>query len=74
MHILRGCNVSDSFVTVVSDQMALRRPVFAPSVWTRHAVIVVNNVCNIHSRVQPWHADEYGTPVEQLSHFNRVPL
>ena len=32
--ILRGCNISDSFVMVIGDQMALRRPVFAPSVLT----------------------------------------
>ena len=41
MCILRGCSVSDSFVTVMCDQMALKRPVFAPSVVTLQAVPVV---------------------------------
>ena len=30
MCILRGCSISDSLVTVIGDQMALRRPVFVP--------------------------------------------
>ena len=42
MCILRGCSVSDSFVMVIGDQMALRRPVSAPSVLTLQAV---NCVC-----------------------------
>ena len=63
MCILRGCSVSDSFVMVTGDQMALRRPVFAPSVLILQAVAVavseVNSVSNIHCRVQPCPADEY---------------
>ena len=61
--LLRGCSVSDSLVTVIGDQMALRRPVFSPSVLILQAVTVVlwevNSVCSIHSRVQPCPADEY---------------
>ena len=38
MCILRGFSVSDSFVTVIGDQMALKRPVFGPSVLTLKAV------------------------------------
>ena len=60
---MRSCNVSDSFVTVIGDQMALRRPVFAPSVLTLQAVTVVlrevNSVFNIHSRYN--HASHTGT-------------
>ena len=41
MRLLRGCSVSDSLVTVIGDQMALRRPDFAPPVLTLHAVAVV---------------------------------
>ena len=55
--------------------MALRKPVFAPSVFTSQTVTVVlweeNCVCNIHSRVQPCPADEYGTPFQQLKPFER---
>ena len=55
--ILRGYSDSDSFVMFISDQMALRMPVFAPSILTLQAVTVVlwkvNSACNIHSRVQP---------------------
>ena len=32
MCILRGCSVSDSFVMVIGDQTALRKPALAPSV------------------------------------------
>ena len=63
MCILRSCCVSNSFVMVIGDQTTLRRPVFAPSILTLHAVSVVlsevNSVCNIHSRVQPCSANEY---------------
>ena len=51
MCILSACSVSDSFVTVIGDQMALRRPAFVPSVLTLQAVSVVlsevKSVCNI---------------------------
>ena len=54
---LRGCSVGDSFVTVIGDQMALRRSVFAPSVLTLQAVTLVSSEVNSvlqHSlRVQP---------------------
>ena len=57
MCMMKGCNVSDSFVSVFGDQMAFRKSVFAPSVLPMQEVIVVllevNNVCNIHCRVQP---------------------
>ena len=53
--ILRSCSVSDLCVTVIGDQMVLRRPVFAPPDVTLQVVNVVlsemNSVCNIHSRV-----------------------
>ena len=39
--ILRGCSISDAFVTAVGDQMALRKPVFTSSILTLHAVTVV---------------------------------
>ena len=78
MCILRGCSASDSFVTVIGVQMALRRPVFVPSVLTLQAVIVVlwemNSVCSIHSRVQPCPADEYILLLNNLSHLNRIAL
>lgn len=76
MCILRGCCVSDSFVTDIGDQMALRRPVRAHSVLTLQAVTVlrleVNSVCNIHSRVQPCPADEYVLLLNNCSHLNGV--
>ena len=63
MCILICCSVSDSLVTVIGDQMTLRRPIFAPSLLTLQAVTVVfwkvNSVCNSHFRVQPCPADEY---------------
>ena len=63
---------SDSLVMVIGDQMAIRRPFFAPSVLTLQAVTVVphevNTVCNIHSRVKPCYADEY------ILLLNRVAL
>ena len=39
--ILRGCNASDLFVTVIGDQMALTRPVFAPYVLIMQAVTML---------------------------------
>ena len=56
--------------------MALRNPVFAPSVLTLQAVTVVlsevNSVCNIHSRVQPYPADECVLLLNNFSHLNEV--
>ena len=75
---LRGCDVSDSFVKVIGDQMVLRRPVFLPSVVTPQAVTVVfrevNSVCNIHSRIQPYLADENIHLLKNFGHLNRVAL
>ena len=41
MWILKDCNVRDSFVMVIGNQMALRKPLFAPLVLTLQAVTVV---------------------------------
>ena len=61
------CSVSDSFVTVIGDQMALRRPVFVPSVvcWE------VNSVWNIPTRVQQYPADEYALLLKKLQPFEQ---
>ena len=78
MRILRGCCVSDSFLMVIGDQVALRRHNFAPFVSILQAVTVVlsevNSVCNIHSRVQPSPRRQERTPVEHLQPFERVAL
>ena len=46
MCILRGFSVSDSFGTVIGDQMALRRPVFAPCVLTVQEINMVISEVN----------------------------
>ena len=78
VYVLRDCGVSYSFVTVIGNQMAFRRPVFAPSILTLQAVTVVysevNNVCTIHSSVQPCHSDEYVLLLNNFSHLNVVAL
>ena len=78
MWILRGCNISSSLVTVIGDQLALRRPIFASSVFTLLAETVViwevNSVWNIHSRIQPCPADKYILLLNNFSHLNRVTL
>ena len=77
MCTLRDCSVTDWFVTVIGDHVALRRPIFHP-VLTLQAVTVVlwgvKSVCNIHSRVLPCPADEYVLLLNNFSHFNRVVL
>ena len=76
MCILRGCSASDWFVTVIGDQMALRRTVFASSVLSLAAITVVlwelNSLCNIYSRVQPCPADEYILLSNNFSLLNGV--
>ena len=61
--LLRGCSVSDSFVTAIGDQLALRGPVFAFSVVTLQAVIVVlsdaNIVFYIQTRIQSCSVNEF---------------
>ena len=78
MCILRGFSVSDSFVTVIGDQMALRRIIFVPFFVTLQAITVVlsevNSVCNIHSSVQPYPSDEYVLLLNNFSYLNRVAL
>ena len=75
MCIMKGCSVSNSFIMVIGDQMALRRPVFGLSVLTLQAVtvvlLVVKSVCNIHTRVQSCPTDEYVLPFNNFSHLNR---
>ena len=61
MCILRGCSVSDSFVIVISDQIALRRPVFAPPVLTLQTVTEVLQ-------------DEYVLLLNNFSHLNGIAL
>ena len=60
MCLVRGCSVGDSFVTVNSDQMALRRPVFLPSVVPLQAVTVVLR--------------EFILLLNNFSHFNEFVL
>ena len=74
MCIPRGCSVNDSFVTVIGDQMALRRPAFVPSVLTLQSVTVmlweVKSVCNIHPRVHTCSAFKYVLLLNNFSHLN----
>ena len=41
MCMMRGCRFSDSFITAIGEQIAFRRPVLAPSLFTLKTVTVV---------------------------------
>ena len=50
MCIVRGRSVSDSFIAIIGEQIALRRPVLAPSGVTLQALIVVLTEVNWQMR------------------------
>ena len=72
MCILKGCGVSDSFVMVIGDQMALRRHVFAPTILTEvsNSDAMKGEQCLQHSLLDTTiHRLRVRTRVEQLQPF-----
>ena len=69
---LRGFSVSNSSVTGIGDQMALRRLVFVllfDSAGSNCGALRGEQRCNIHSRIQLCPMDEYVFIVKNISHF-----